>query len=227
MPSDRTRNGVIVLLVALLLVTSSLAFLYYGRYQDQTSQTNAYVKELQGALADYNRLSSSYGSSLGGFNRTISLLTSALSNLNTSTPAYLEGSKALGALWNQYLALASKGGTGPERYSANMLLDFGNGTKKSFVREMIQPGWNAYISTLVILNGSVQATWYPAFQEHFVKAIEGVASGQSTAWFVWTQNGMRWEVAPVGADAIQVYNGTTFAWTLCSYDQSFKPTCSP
>lgn len=227
MPSNRTQNGAILLLIALLLVTSSLAALYYGRYQEQTSETNSYVKELQGALAEYNQLSSSYGSSLEGFNRTLSMLTNALSNLNTSTPAYLEGSQALGTLWNQYLALASKSGAGPARYSASMLLEFGNGTKRSFTDKMIQPGWNAYVATLVILNGSVQATWYPEFQEHYVTAIEGVSGGQTTAWFVWSLNGTHWELAPTGADALQVYNGTTFAWTLCKYDQSGMPECSP
>jgi hypothetical protein len=227
MPSNKTWNGAIVLLVALLLVTSSLATLYYGRYQAQTSETNNYVKELKGALAEYDQLSLSYGSSLESLNRTLSLLTNALSNLNTSTPAYLEGSQALGTLWNQYLALASEGGTGPARYSASMLLEFGNGTKKSFTDEMIQPGWNAYVATLVILNGSVQSTWYPEFQEHYVTAIDGVSGEQTTAWFVWTLKGTQWVVAPLGADAIQVYNGTTFAWTLCSYNQSGMPECSP
>ncbi len=227
MSSNRTQNGVIVLLIALLLVTSSLAALYYGRYQEQTSDTNSYVKELRGALAEYRQLSSSYRSSLEGFNRTISLLTNALSNLNTSAPAYLEGSRALGTLWNQYLALSSEDGVGLARYSANMSLEFGNGTKRLFTGEMIQPGWNAYMATLVILNGSVQATWYPEFQEHYVTAIEGVSGGKTTAWFVWSLDGARWELAPTGADAVQVHNGTTFAWTLCSYDKSFKPDCSP
>ncbi|MGP8124869.1 MAG: hypothetical protein ACLQEQ_03255 [Nitrososphaerales archaeon] len=227
MPSDRAKNGLIVLLIALLLVTSSIAVLYYGRYQNQTSETNSYVKELQGALVEYTRLSSSYGSSLGGFNRTISLLTNALSNLNSSTPAYLEGSQELGVLWNQYLVLASENGTSPATYSASMLLEFGNGTTRSFTGKAIQPGWNAYIATLDILNGSVQATWYPDYQEHYVTAVDGVSSGQTTAWFVWSLNGTSWEIAPTGADGLQVYNGTTFAWTLCGYDQSFTPTCSP
>ena len=226
MPPNRTQNGVIVMLVALLLVTSSVAALYYERYQEQTSETNGYVKELQGALAKYNQLSSSYGSSLEGFNKTISLLTNALSNLNTSTPAYLEGSLALGKLWNQYLALASVSGTSPARYSASMLLEFDNGTRRSFTDKTIQPGWNVYIATLAMLNGSVQATWYPRYQEHYVTAIDGVRSEQTTAWFVWSLNGTNWELALTGADAVQVYNGTTFAWTLCSYDQS-KPVCSP
>ena len=226
MSSNRTENGIIVLLVALLLVTSSLAALYYGRYQAQTSDTNSYLRELRVALTEYNQLNSSYRSSLEGFNRTISLLTNALSNLNTSTPAYLEGSQALGTLWNQYLALASKNGTGSARYSVNMLLEFGNGTERSFTGEIVQPGWNAYMATLVMLNGSVQASWYPVFQEHYVTAIEGVSSGQTTAWFFWSLNGTRWELAPTGADAIRVHNGTTFAWTLCSYHQS-KPDCSP
>ncbi|MGD1054518.1 MAG: hypothetical protein ABR867_00335 [Nitrososphaerales archaeon] len=227
MPSNRTQNGIIMLLVALLLVTSSVAALYYDRYQEQTSETDVYVNELQGALAEYNRLSSYYGSSVEGFNRTISLLTDALSNLNTSTPAYLEGSQALGTLWNQYLTLASVSGNSPARYSASMLLDFGNGTRRSFTNKMIHPGWNAYVASLVILNGSVQATWYPKFQEHYVTAIDGTPSGRATAWFVWSLNGTNWELAPTGADALQVHNGTTFAWTLCGYDQKSKPVCSP
>jgi hypothetical protein len=227
MPSNRTQSGVIVLLVALLLITSSMAVAYYDRYQKQTSETNRYVEELQGALAKYNQLSSSYKSSLEGFNKTISLLTNALSNLNTSTPAYLEGSQALGTLWNQYLALASASETSPARYSVSMLLEFGNGTRRSFADQMIQPGWNAYMATLVMLNGSVQATWYPGYQEHYVTAIDGVPSGRTTAWFVWSLNGANWELAPTGADAVQVHNGTTFAWTLCGYDQKFKPVCSP
>jgi type II secretory pathway pseudopilin PulG len=227
MSLNRILAGVIVLLVALLLVTSSVAALYYGRYQDQTTETSSYVRELKTALTEYNQLSSSYYLSLTGFNRTIALLTNALSNLNSSTPAYLEGSQALGALWNQYLALASESGTSPVRYTASMLIDFGNGTSRSFTGKAIQPGWNAYITTLAILNGSVQATWYPEYQEHYVTAIDGVSSGKTTAWFVWSLNGTEWEVAPTGADAVQVYNGTTFAWTLCGYDQSFKPTCTP
>ena len=226
MPSDRTQNGVIVLLVALLLVTSSIAVLYYGRYQNQGSEASSYVKELQGALARNDQLSSSYSSSLLDFNRTISLLTNALSNLNSSTQAYLEGSQELGKLWDQYLTLASENGTRPVMYSASMLLEFGNGTTKSFTKA-IQPGWNAYIATLAILNGSVQATWYPEYQEHLVTGVDGVSSGKTTAWFVWSSKGTSWELAQTGADGLQVYNGTRFAWTLCGYDQSFLPTCSP
>ena len=228
MPSSNIRNGVIVLLIALVLVTSSVAALYYGKYQNQTSETNTYVKELKVALANYNQLSSSYDSSLADFNRTISLLTDALAKLNSSTTAYLQGSQALGTLWHQYLALASETGAHPAKYSASMFVEFGNGTKITFSDKPTQPGWNAYITTLAILNGSVQAVWYGApLDEHFVTAIDGVPSGQTTAWFFWTLNGKNWELAPAGADNVQVYNGTTFAWTLCSYDSSYNPLCSP
>jgi len=227
MPSDRIRTGIIVLLVALLVVTSSVAALYYGRYQNQASETNTYVMELKTALADYKQLGSSYHSSLTDFNRTISLLTNALSNLNSSTSAYLEGSQALGTLWNQYLGLASENATGTEKYSATMLVDFGNGTTKSFTNKPIQPGWNAYIATLEILNGSVQATWYPSYQEHFVTGIDSVLSNRTTAWFIWSLSGTSWQLAPSGADGTQVYNGTTFAWTLCTYNQSYSPLCTP
>jgi len=227
MQSDRAKNGAVVLLVALLLVMSSVATFYYGRYQGEVSDTNTYLSELKGALVKDNQLSKSYNSSLKDLNQAISLLTDALSNLNTSTPAYLQGSKELGALWSQYLALESENGTAPAKYSASMLIEFGNGSTRTFTDRAVEPGWNVYVATLVILNGSVQAVWYPEYQEHYVTAIDGVSGGPTTAWFAWTLNGTQWELASSGADAIPVFNGTTFAWTLCPYNQSYQPTCSP
>ncbi len=203
-----------------------MALLYYNQYQQQASETQRYVSEVQAALASYRSLSSDNRAALAGYNTTISLLADAVANLNTSTQAYHDASGALSTLWSRYLTLSGNG-SGSYVYSARMLVDFGNGTRHWFNDTQIQPGWNAYVATVVLLGGRVQASWYPQYQEHFVEGLDGVASGQSNSWFVWEYGKGGWQLSQTGADPIQVFNGTAFAWTLCGYDSNFNPTCTP
>lgn len=216
----------VVFLVALLIVASSAAAIYYSQYQQQASEKQKYINELNVALASYRSLSSDYGIALAKYNATISLLADAVANLNTSTPSYHEASAALADLWSSYLTL-SKNSSASITYSARMLVDFGNGTRQWVNGTRTQPGWNAYVATVVLLGGRVQASWYPQYQEHFVEGLDGVNSGPSNSWFVWEYGKSGWQVSQTGADGIQVYNGTIFAWTLCGYDSSFNPTCTP
>jgi hypothetical protein len=217
-------------LLAASLITSSLAVNYYGQEQQQASEAQHYAGELGVALAQYRVLNSSYQKSLDGYNRTISLLAQALGSLNTTSASYKAGSAALASLWGQYLNLSKEGGR-PISYSANMMLDYGNGTKLWYNDTAIQPGWNAYLVTLVALNGNVQATWYPSFGEHFVSGIRGVENNPSSnqGWLLWSLNSSKdWQPASVGPDEIPVYNGTTFSWTFCPYDPvSYAPLCTP
>ncbi len=215
------------MLVAALIVTSSLAVIYYGEGQQRGAESKNYQDELTSALSQYNQLGVSYVSSLQGYNRTLSLLSDALSNLNTSSPAYINGSRALVGLWMRYLSLERSAGVPHASYAIDMRLNFGNGTARWYNGSAVQPGWNAYLASVVIFNGTVRAGWYPQFQEHFVTGIEGVDSGGANSWFFWLRNGTQWEVAPTGADAVQAYNGTAFAWTLCGYDPDFNPSCTP
>jgi hypothetical protein len=226
--------GVVAVLFAALLLMSTLAIYYYSQYQGQTSQNQTQAEELNAALASYSALASRYNASLGDYNSTLSLLALAVGNLNTSSPAYRAASHDLSSLWESYQILVKQGGANSVLYSVHFLLDYGNGTRRWYNDTAAQPGWNGYVATLVILNGRVQAIWYPPGYfvpggpgEHFVTGINGVNQTASTSWFFWGYAGSRWSVAPSGADLVQINNGTTVAWTLCSYDSNYNPTCTP
>jgi len=227
MPSKGVFYGTVTVLVAFLLVTSTFAVLYYNQYQQEVLQNQRYVGELNAALASYRSLSGSYDTSLRDYNTTLSLLVAAVANLNTSTPAYRNASVAISSLWISYRALARVAGEHVLTYAARMLVDYGNGIRHWYNDTAIKPGWNAYVVTLVLLEGNVQATWYPQFGEHFVTGINGVPSTASKSWFIWEYAGGGWTASQTGADQIPMHNGTTIAWTLCGYDVSFNPTCKP
>ena len=219
--------GTISVLVALLLITSSLAVLYYGQAQSLASENQRYVGELDTSLSSYRSLVASYDQSLKDYNSTLSLLSDAVANLNTSTLAYKNASLALPSLWGDFQNLAALGGRQVASYSVSMLVVYGNGTRQWYNDSSALPGWNGYLVTLVLLNGNVQATWYPTYGEHLVSGINGVPSDASTSWFVWEFEGGNWSVAPTGVDLIRIHNDSVIAWTLCGYDANFNPSCHP
>jgi hypothetical protein len=226
-PSRSVFLGVVAVLVALLIMSSSLAALYYGQYRQANTQNQNYAEELSGALASYRSLSGSFNSSLRDYNTTLSLLTIAVANLNTSTPAYQNATTALSSLWSDYQQLASVSGRRALIYSVHLLVDFGNGTRRWFNDTSVDPGWNGYVASLVLLKGNIQATWYPQYGEHFVTGIDGTSQTASKSWFFWEFGGASWAASQSGADEFQVNNGTSIAWTLCPYDANFNPTCTP
>ncbi len=219
--------GTVSVLVVLLIMTSSLTLYYYGQEQQSAAQNQKYVGELNTALASYESLSGSFNSSMSDYGRTLNLLSSAVAKLNTSTPAYMNASVALASLWSSYERLSSLSGKKAIVYEVNVLLDFGNDTTKWYNNTSIQPGWDGYVATLVLLKGNVQATWYPQFGEHFVTGLDGVPQTSTASWFFWDSTGGNWSLAPTGADGLQVNNGTSMAWTFCGYDINFNPTCRP
>ena len=219
--------GVVVTFVMLLLISSTLAAIYYNDYQQGASQNRTYAGQLGVALASYSSLSRSYNASLEDYNVTLSLLATAVANLNTSTPAYRNASTALSTLWADYQKLASASGRKALVYTVRMLVDFGNGTQRWYNGTAIQPGWNGYVVSLVLLDGNIQGAWYPQYGEHFVTGVDGVPQTQSTSWFLWEYSGGVWSPSSTGADQMQMNNGTTIAWTLCGYDSNYNPTCTP
>lgn len=227
MPSREVFYGVVTALVAALILTGSFATYYYGQAQQTSSQNQKYVGELNLALSDYRALSGSFNASLSDYNKTLSLLSTAVANLNTSTPAYRDASLALASLWGDYQHLASTNGREVLVYSVHILVDFGNGTRRWYNDSYAQPGWNGYVATVVLLKGNVQAVWYPQYGEHLVTGIGGVPQGASKSWFVWLFNGTAWESSSTGVDQLRMVNGTVLAWTLCGYDASYNPTCAP
>ncbi len=213
--------------MAVLLVTSSVALLYYTKYQQEVTNNENYIGDLDSALNSYRSLSNSFNASLQDYNETLSLLTSAVADLNTSTPAYGDASIALATLWKDYQALDSASGRRAIVYEVNMLLDFGNGTRRWYNDTSIQPGWNGYVVTLVLLDGRVQATWYPQYGEHYVTGLGGVSDTQSDYWFLLTYNKTAsWQVAQLGADDISMFNDTTIGWVYCPENSNYAPTCA-
>ncbi len=223
----KTLYGIVAVLVALLIMTSTVASYYYFEDQRTAAQNQGYIAELDHAIASYNSLSGSYNSSLGDYNLTLSLLVTAVVNLNTSTPAYRTASSDLASLWTNYEQLASSTGRRAIVYGVHLLVDFGNGTGRWYNDTAAQPGWNGYVVTLVLLDGNVQAAWYPQYGEHLVTGVDGVQQTASKSWFVWDFSGGRWSVSQTGADQLSVINGTALAWTLCGYDANYNPTCTP
>jgi hypothetical protein len=219
--------GIVVTLVALLLISSTFAVIYFDDFQQQASTNQRYVSELDTALSSYRSLSGLFNTSLSQDNRTLSLLATAVANLNTSTPAYRTAAAALSSLWAKYQVLAGANGGKALAYDVHMLVDFGNGTSRWYNDSTAQPGWNGYVVTLVLLDGNVQASWYPQYGEHFVTGISEVNQTSSKSWFVWEFAAGKWTPSQTGADQLQTVNGTVLAWTLCAYDSGFKPTCSP
>ncbi len=219
--------GVSAVLVALLLIVSIVAGLYFFQYQQEASANASYANELGGEISKYNSVVGGFDSSLSDYNATLSVLAQAVSNLNTSSSAYLNASRELPSLWGEYLALARSQKASVSVYSVDMLVDYGNGTESWYNDTAVQPGWNAYEATLVLLDNRIQATWYPAYQEHFVNGLNGVPGTSTTSWFLWLYSDGSWQTASSGPDPIRALNGTVLAWTLCGYDQNFNPTCAP
>jgi hypothetical protein len=218
--------GVVVVFVALLLITSTLAAVYYADYQQELSADQRHQDELSLSISSYNALLVLYNAGLNDYNQTLSLLAGAVSNLNTSTPAYRTAASDLASLWSSYQVLAHGDGQKPLVYRVSMLVDYGNGTARWYNDSATQPGWNAYVATLVLLDGNLQATWYPQFGEHFVTGVNGVNQTAAKSWFIWDFTGGKWIPSSSGSDYLPVDNGTTFAWKLCGYDANFSPTCA-
>jgi len=217
--------GVAVTLVALLIISATAGAYYYYEYQQAAQSKNQYVNELRTEAAKYGGLASNYNSSLSLYNETFALLVGVISVVNTSLPIYQQASSQLSQLWSRYLSLKPESGS---LYAADILIDFGNGTRLWFNDTKVQPGWNAYVETVVLSHGDLQAQWYPVYQEHFLTGIDGVSDSQTMSWFLWTYNKTAsWQTSQVGADLLPVYNGSVIAWTYCGQTTTYAPECTP
>jgi hypothetical protein len=217
--------GVAITLVALLVISATAGAYYYYEYQQATRSRNQYVSELTTAESQYNGLASNYNSSLSLYNETFALLVRTIAVVNTSLPIYQEASSQLSQLWGRYLSLKPPSSS---LYTADILVDFGNGTRLWYNDTRVQPGWNMYVETVVLSRGDLQAQWYPEFQEHLVSGIDGVSDSQTKGWFLWTYNETAsWQTSQLGADLLPVYNGSVLAWTYCGETASYAPECTP
>ena len=127
--------------------------------------------------------------------------------------------------WREYLVLKP---ASTELQQDSVLVDFGNGTRSWYNNTQLQPGWNLYIETVVLMKGNVVAQWFPQYGSHLVSGIGGAGSTSTKYWFIWTYDKTQgWQQAQVGADQLQTQDGSVFAWTLCAVDQNFQPNCKP
>lgn len=223
--ATRAIYGVAATLVALLIISATAGAYYYYEYQQAAQSKNQYVSELKTEANQYDGLASNYNSSLSLYNETFALLVRAIAVVNTSLPIYQQASSQLSQLWGRYLSLKPASSS---LYAADILIDFGNGTRLWYNDTQVQPGWNMYVETVVLTRGDLQAQWYPSYQEHLVSGIDGVSDSQTMGWFLWTYNKTAsWQTSPVGADLLPVYNGSVIAWTYCGETSSYAPECTP
>ena len=239
MRSLRTLYGIVSVLVALLVMSGSVAAFYYSQYQQDARLKDEFVRQLQEAeerysetADDYNSLASryngilsDYGRLVGEYNKTVDLLVRSIAVLNTSLPVYHEASRLVHHFWDVYLEVEP---APTSLVRASVLIDFGNDTSRWYNNTRILPGWNLYEVTLILTKGEMEAQWFPQYGSHFVTGIGGVRNSESAFWFFWTYDeDSSWQVAPVGSDQITVLDGSVYAWTYCGIDQSFSPTCRP
>jgi hypothetical protein len=223
--ATRAIYGVAITLVALLIISATAGAYYYYEYQQATQSKNQYADELTTATSQYDGLASNYNSSLSLFNETFAFLAGTIAVVNTSLPIYQQASSQLSQLWSRYLSLKPASSS---LYAADILIDFGNGTRLWYNDTRVQPGWNMYVETVVLSHGDLQAQWYPDYQEHLVTGIDGVSDSQTMDWFLWTYNETAsWQTSQVGADLLPVYNGSVLAWTYCGESASYAPECTP
>lgn len=216
----------VAVLLAALLVSLTFGGVYFGQYNRSSAQNRVYARELDAALSNYNSLAGRFNASLKDDNATLSLLAAAVADLNTSTPVYRNASTDLASLWRSYQGLAAGGGRAIT-YQVHMLVDYGNGTRVWYNDTRVQPGWNGYVVTLVLLNGSVEASWYPQFGEHLIMGIQGVNDTPNQSWFVLTYSQKSsWQAAQVGVDEVPMNNGTIFGWAFCAENSAYGPACS-
>ena len=223
----RSSLGAVVAVTAILVVGATAGAYYYTQSQQASSSETLYLSELTSATSRYDSLASSYNASLTLYNQTFSLLAGAIGQVNTSLPIYQQASKELSQLWSRYLGLKPAPNL---LYSANVLIDFGNGTRYWFNDTRVQPGWDMYTETVILTHGNLQAQWYPEYGEHLVLGIDGVSTSSTMSWFLWSYNRTAsWQKTDVGADLLPVVNGSTLAWTYCGEapPPSFAPTCTP
>jgi hypothetical protein len=223
--ATRPIYGIAITLVALLIISATAGAYYYYEYQQATQSKDQYVNELKTATSQYDGLASNYNTSLSLYNETFALLAGTIAVVNTSLPIYQQASSQLSQLWSKYLSLKPASSS---LYAADILIDFGNGTRVWYNDTRVQPGWNMYVETVVLSHGDLQAQWYPDYQEHLVTGIGGVTDSQTMDWFLWTYNETAsWQTSQVGADQLPVYNGSVFAWTYCGESASYAPECTP
>jgi hypothetical protein len=183
----KTLYGIISLLIALLVISSTLATYYYTEYNQASANStkveselasattkysslageyNGLVSTYNGSVSSFERLASVYNSTSASylsisnvFNQTFTLLVSAISVLNTTDGAYVNASQTLTQLWSQYLAITSQ----YKQLSSNfetLLTNFENENNVT-LHENIQPVPLTLLTSNILLDfGNGTNDWF-------------------------------------------------------------------
>jgi hypothetical protein len=236
---DSMYNGSIESFEQMAAVYNESAVQFYlltSTFENLSSGYNSTLSYLVQAVSQLNTTELAYASAKSALRSLWNQYQYALQQYRLSESEFLSLTHRFDALaanfYSQYLnasfvPVKVQQPSGLPLFSYNMLIDFGNGTMIWYNGTSFQPGWNLYQATLVLTGGRVDATWYPQYGEHYVYGIMGVDNTQSMFWFLWSYSSAGWNTTQVGADDIQVVNGSTYAWTYCGMNSQYQPTCTP
>jgi hypothetical protein len=93
----------------------------------------------------------------------------------------------------------------------NILIDYGNGTRKWYNNTLVPREANLLLATEII--ASVKSITYPEMGK-FVTNINGVGGdpGKYWIWYIWNRNESRWDWGPVACDKYILREGDTVMW---------------
>jgi len=93
----------------------------------------------------------------------------------------------------------------------NILIDYGNGTRKWYNNTLVPREASLFLATKII--ASVESITYPEMGE-FVTSINGVGGdpGRYWIWYIWNQNEGKWDWGPVACDKYILQDSDTVMW---------------
>ena len=117
-------------------------------------------------------------------------------------------------------------------FNVDILFNYGNGTLVWHNDTRLPMGVNFYNVTVLVSDGRLGATYYPAYQSHFISSINGVGVGDDPdklywAWIAWffDEGLSEWVNYDVSADLIYPKEGDILAWYF--EDTSNYPDYAP
>lgn len=101
-------------------------------------------------------------------------------------------------------------------YKVNILINYGNGTKRWYNQTTIPVGWSLFNATSRATRGNVEGISYPFGV--FVTSINGVkATGTKFwLWFSWDKAKGKWHQGDTGAESYIMKQGDIVGWLITS-----------
>lgn len=115
------------------------------------------------------------------------------------------------------------------KFSVDVLLDYGNGTKRWYTCILSKPGNDTVYNATQIAATTLNVTWYG--NAVMVNAIDGVWNSDPYYWIWWYWNftESKWAIGPVACNQYALNDGDIVAWYYenCSVWPPASPTNPP